>query len=256
LSNNTMIIAHRGESYDAPENTLASINLAWERGATAVECDVHLSKDNEIVIIHDDNTLRTTGIDKMVSQQSYDELKQHDAGKWKGPKWDGVKIPTLEEALETIPTNGKLLVEIKCDAKIIPILKNVLDNSKVEKEQIIIMDFNYRTVSEMRKVFPGYEILWLSTMRKKKFFHIPVHGLISKTLNAGLDGLNVLNQSRVNAELVDKVKSAGLKLYVWTVDDPTEIKRLIDLGVDGIATNRAKWMKNNLQIEHGSRGFD
>ena len=243
-----MIIAHRGESCDAPENTLAAFNLAWERGAKAVECDVHLSKDKKIIVIHDGNTLRTTDLDKPVAEQTETELKKLDAGKWKNPKWEGATLSTLDEFLDTLPVDGKLLVEVKCNIEIVPILKELLTKCKVKTEQIILMDFNYATVSEMKKTMRNYEVLWLSTMRRMKYIPVNTDTLIRKTLFAGLNGLNVLNQSRVNEELVDKVKSAGLKLYVWTVDDPIEMKRLIDLGVDGIATNRAKWMKDYLKI--------
>lgn len=250
MDKKTLIIAHRGESWDAPENTLASINLAWQRGAKAVECDVHLSKDKKIMVIHDDNTRRTTGFNKPVEEQISVELQKLDAGLWHAYQGDGAIIPTLEQVLDTIPQQCKLLVEVKCDIEIVPILHDLLTSHQVEPEQIILMDFNYATVSKMKSLMPGYEVLWLSTMRRMKYIPINIDVLITKTLSAGLNGLNILNQPRINQKLVDKVKNAGLKLYVWTVDDPNEMKRLIDLGVDGIATNRARWMKDNLQIEH------
>ncbi|MFC2139284.1 glycerophosphodiester phosphodiesterase [Bacteroidota bacterium] len=246
--NKTLIIAHRGDTYDAPENTLSAINLAWERGAEAVECDVHLSKDNNIIVIHDDNTFRTTGENHKIRELNLDELKKIDAGSWHGEQWKEEPIPALEEVLDTIPSCGKLLIEIKSDHEIIPILKNILDKSGIKKEQIILMDFNYNSVCEMKKYFPGYEILLLSTMRKMKFFYISTNELIDKTLKPGLTGLNLMGQNRINVELVEKIKNSGLKLYIWTVDNPEEVKRLIDLGVDGIATNRAEWIKKELKL--------
>ena len=77
------IIAHRGASYDAPENTLASVQLGWERNADAVEVDVYLSKDRKIVVIHDENTKRTTGHDGLVHKMTWAQLRQLDAGSWK-----------------------------------------------------------------------------------------------------------------------------------------------------------------------------
>ena len=83
---NCLIIAHRGESFDAPENTLAAVNLAWERGADAVEIDVQLSKDNKIVVIHDENTKRTGGRNKLVKNQTLKELKELDVGIYRDKK--------------------------------------------------------------------------------------------------------------------------------------------------------------------------
>ena len=96
-----LIIAHRGESYDAPENTLAAINLAWQRNADAVEIDIQLSADNQIVVIHDLNTKRIGNRNKKVKKQTLAELKELEAGKHKGEKWKDEKIPTLSEVLET-----------------------------------------------------------------------------------------------------------------------------------------------------------
>ena len=83
------IIAHRGASYDAPENTLAAITLAWKRNADAVEIDVYLSRDKKIVVIHDQDTARTTGHHGLVHEQTWAQLRMLDAGAWKAPKWKG-----------------------------------------------------------------------------------------------------------------------------------------------------------------------
>src|SRR5438445_6957075 len=110
------IIAHRGASYDAPENTLASVKLAWEQKADAVEIDVHLSKDGSIVVIHDANTSKVAGVRKRVSDQTLAELKGLDVGRWKGPKWASERIATLDEVLATVPERKRLFIEIKCEA--------------------------------------------------------------------------------------------------------------------------------------------
>ncbi len=96
-----LIIAHRGESYDAPENTLASINLAWQRDADAVEIDVRLSKDNKVVVFHDKTTRRLGGRNESVKNQTLEELKELDVGSWKSEKYKNEKIPTLTEVLAT-----------------------------------------------------------------------------------------------------------------------------------------------------------
>ena len=86
------IIAHRGASYDAPENTVAAFKLGWKQNADAVELDIWLSKDGKIVCLHDDNTKRTAGVDKAVADQTLAELRMLDAGSLKGTKWKGEKL--------------------------------------------------------------------------------------------------------------------------------------------------------------------
>ncbi len=107
------IIAHRGASFDAPENTLAAIRLAWQQQADAVEIDVHLSRDRHLVAIHDFNTRKTTGRNRPVARQTLAQLRTLDAGQWKHPRWRGEKIPTLEEVLATVPPGKRLFIEIK-----------------------------------------------------------------------------------------------------------------------------------------------
>ena len=97
------IVAHRGASYDAPENTVAAIKLAWEQKADAAEFDVFLSKDGKIVVMHDKDTKRIAGVDRKVVDQTLAELRKLDVGRWKDAKFAGEKMPTLDEMLATVP---------------------------------------------------------------------------------------------------------------------------------------------------------
>ena len=114
FSQNT-IIAHRGASYLAPENTVAAAKLAWELGAGAVEVDVHLSKDNRVMVIHDKDTKKTCSGKKNLTIESTPSilLRDLDAGIWKGEEFKGEKIPFLSEIIETVPDGKILVVEIK-----------------------------------------------------------------------------------------------------------------------------------------------
>jgi glycerophosphoryl diester phosphodiesterase len=100
-SSHLLLIAHRGESADAPENTLAAFRLAWERNVPTIELDVHLTKDGEAVICHDADTKRTAGTKLVIKDTPLADLRALDAGKWKAPRWAGEKLPTLAEALAT-----------------------------------------------------------------------------------------------------------------------------------------------------------
>ena len=98
-----LIVAHRGASRDAPENTIPSFNLAWEQGADAIEGDFHLSRDGQIVCIHDRDTKRLTGKRRAIKDFTLDELKSLDVGAWFGAAFKGTQIPTLAEVFSTIP---------------------------------------------------------------------------------------------------------------------------------------------------------
>ena len=103
LANAQNIVAHRGASYDAPENTVAAMELAFEQGADGVEADFYLSSDGEIVCIHDGDTKRTAGVKHVIVETPFAELRKLDVGAWKNEKYRGEKIPTFAEIAETIP---------------------------------------------------------------------------------------------------------------------------------------------------------
>ena len=131
------IIAHRGASYDAPENTLEAVRLAWSQKADAVEVDVFLSKDGEVVLHHDATTKKLAGVDRKVVDQSYAELRQLDVGAWKGDQWYGVRIPKLDDVLATIPEGKRIFVEVKCGPEIIPALAKSFRQSGKKPEQLV-----------------------------------------------------------------------------------------------------------------------
>lgn len=241
----TEIIAHRGASYDAPENTVVAFKLGWQQNADAVELDVWLSKDGRIVCIHDENTRRTAGVNRAVSDQTLTELRALDAGSWKGAKWRGEKIPTLDEVLALTPDGKGLVIEIKCGLKVLPELRRVIQASGKKSEQLVIIDFDYETVTQAKKLLPQVSVLYLHTYRKnKQTGGFPtLDELIRKAKAARLDGLNLGCDWAIDAAFAQKVKSAGLKLYVWTVDNVEVAKRLAAAGVDGIATNRPEWLR-------------
>lgn len=247
-----IIIAHRGESFDAPENTLASVNLAWERGAEAVEIDVRLSKDNHVIVIHDANTKRVGKRNKSVKNTSLAQLKKLDVGSWKSEIYSGEQIPTLKEVLEIVPNNRKLIIEVKSNLTTLPYLKNDIENSGLQNQQIEIISFNYAVVAEAKRILPNLQVLFLADLDYNSFTRLrtpSVEKLIAKTKYANLDGLNVWAGKILTKGFVQKVKSAGLLLYVWTVNDPKKAKKIISWGIDGITTDRAKWMRNKIFIK-------
>lgn len=248
--NRTIFIAHRGESIDAPENTLAAINLAWERNADAVEVDVHLTADNKIAVIHDSSTKRTGRKYLKVSNHSFSELKKINVGTLKGSKFADEKIPSLEEVLDTVPVNKMLLVEIKSGLQIINELYDVIKKSKVKPEQVKIIGFNLQTMSYLKENFNSHEIFWIrkTGMNYLNFRKDNYHDIISTSLKYGFNGLDVKYSKLINQQFVDRIKKAGLRLFVWTVNDPQTAKDLVDMGVDGITSDNQYYIRENIRL--------
>ncbi len=249
---NQIIIAHRGESFEAPENTLSSVNLAWEKGADAVEVDVRFTKDNQIVVIHDSHTRRVSGKFMRICRSNLAELKSLDVGKYKNSRYEGDRIPTLQEILNTVPIEKKILIEIKSGRKIIPYLKEYILNSGLKINQIEIISFNLKTLIEVKKQIPQFSVLWVSAFNycsMCRFLKMPINKIISKAIKYNMNGLDLLAGEMLDVKMVKEIKSAGLKLYVWTVNNPEKARYLFKAGVDGITTDRANWIKNKIQLK-------
>jgi glycerophosphoryl diester phosphodiesterase len=233
-------IAHRGASFVAPENTVAAAKLAWELGADAVECDIHLSKDNRIMVIHDSDTKRTCSGKKNLSIADSPStlLRDLDAGIWKDEKYKGEKIPFLTEIIETVPEGKTLVVEIKCGSEVIPLLVRGMEKT-TKKNQIVFICFDWKTIVEVKKTFPQNKCYWLSASKSG------LHKKIVEAAENGLDGVN-LHYSIIDEEVVKIAKENKLEVLAWTVDDPSEAKRLTGIGVTKFTTNRPDWLKEEL----------
>lgn len=242
------VIGHRGASYHAPENTLASVALCYEMNADASEIDVHLSADQRIMVIHDDNTQHTSGQNFKISNTQSQVLRTLDVGRFKGEEFAGEKIPFLEEVLDLIPPGRLLFVEIKCGPEVLPALERVIAASG-KRKQIVIIGFGLDTMAEAKKKFPDLPVYWLrGTVQDKETKRSLPHDpeWIKMVRERKLDGLNV-HFAGLDENYARQVRKAGLGLYVWTVNDPIEALRMKSLGVDGITTDRPGWMRDLLE---------
>jgi len=241
------IIAHRGASHDAPENTLASVRLGWEQGADAVEIDVHQSRDRHIVVIHDAHTRKTASVRKRVRAQTLDELRALDVGRWKHRRWAGERIPTLSEVIQTIPHGKRLFVEIKSGPECVPEFVETVKAS-ARASQVVPIGFGLATMKLVKWALPECEVAWVQGFRSG--WHgrwVPgAEKLIAHAKEAGLDALDLGARGPVNEAFTAKVHAADLKLYIWTVDSPAKAKRLAAAGVDGLTTNRPGWLREQL----------
>jgi len=236
------VIAHRGASHLAPENTLASVELAWRLGADAVEVDVRLTQDGRIVAIHDETTDRTAGARLEIATTHSSHLRRLDVGRHKHLKFAGERIPYLEEVLQTVPPGRQLFVEIKCGPEILPPLVEIIAGSG-KRLQVVIIGFDLATVRAAKSALPDVPAYWLCD---KRVFVSYEHSIAAEAKAGGVDGLDV-HWSGLTRRFIRAVKAAGLRLYIWTVDDPTQALRLRILGADGITTNRPGWLRRRIE---------
>ncbi len=250
-----LIIAHRGESYDAPENTLASFQLAWKRRDRAIELDIHLTKDEQLAVCHDANTQRTSGVSLNIREYSIEELKKLDVGSWKGEKWMEERMPVLREALLTVPKRGACIIEVKVGAEAIQPLKRDIRNVSMDPKQVVIISFHPDVVRASKKALPDIKTYLLSAFRyseERGNWSPTVDELIAQAKEIRADGLNLAAQPPIDAAFADRVKKEGLELFVWTVDSIDLAQKMADLGVDGMASNRAAWLGRNLKAHMNS----
>ena len=231
------IIAHRGSSFTAPENTLAAIRLAVEEKVDGVEFDVHKTRDGKVAVIHDDNALRTTGLNANIHDTTMDELRRLDAGRWKGNKWRGEAVPELSEVLGVLPEDKLAFVEIKCGPEILPALTETITGGR---RGILFVGFSLETMAVTKQQFPGCKVLWNLELFKddRGRWRPDVSEMIDRAHNVGLDGIGLGFCEAVNEELVKTIQKVGLELFVWTVDDLRSARAMRSLNVNYLATNR------------------
>ncbi|MFM9959889.1 MAG: glycerophosphodiester phosphodiesterase family protein [Planctomycetaceae bacterium] len=244
------IIAHRGASADAPENTLAAIRLAWQQGADAAEIDIQLTADGQLVAIHDDTLMRTGGVDWPVKDRTLVELQTLDVGSWKSPQFADERIPTLAEVLDSVPLGKRLFIETKCGADAIPELVRVLSAAKTTRDQTVLIGLDFDTIVAVKRALPDRETCWVT---EQLWFTPPACNdtveppapqlqpttteLIEQAVAAKLDGLDINNLSERPQGDIGQITRAGLQAYVWTVNTTERAAWHQSEGIHGITTD-------------------
>ena len=240
-----LIVAHRGASFDAPENTLPAFELAWKRGADAVEGDFLLSKDGHIVCVHDKKTKKVADQNLEVVTSTLKELQALDVGSSKDEKFRGTRIPTLPEVFATVPKGKKIFVEVKCGPEIVEPLIKEIDRSGLTHDQVVLICFNGEVIRKFKKVKPKHKAYWLCSFREKKGVLTPDLKTIMDTLKStGADGLD--SHFSIPEEFSQEVLDAGYEWHTWTVNDPGMAKQLVQRGVHSITTDRPGFLRDAL----------
>jgi glycerophosphoryl diester phosphodiesterase len=230
------IIAHRGFSSLAPENTLAAFELAIARGASSIEFDIQLSADSVPVIFHDATLDRITGVSGKVRDKNLSQLQTLDAGKWFSPEFLGETIPTLKEALNILKNVDKFLyfdVKPHCewsDSEVANFVNSLNDAGITQK--CIITSFNDRFLEQVRRLsgdLPiGHIVANLEAYKTKLVKAVAIgDNLITSEYRVLLE----------NPALIEQTRSQGVDIVAWTVDDRANLQKLLDLGITRIVTN-------------------
>ncbi|WP_449071914.1 glycerophosphodiester phosphodiesterase [Prosthecobacter sp.] len=242
------IIAHRGFSARAPENTLGAFKLGWENKADACELDIYLTKDDQVVVLHDRDTKRTAGVSMIVSESKAADVMALDAGSWKGAQWSSEKIPSLEQALATLPVGKqRFFIEIKTGAEIVPALTRILEPMKARASQLAIIAFKRDAAAESKKAMPWMQVYRLASGKTKDKKPADLGQVIAETKEDKLDGVDLGLDWPWTEAMVKQIRDAGLGVYVWTVNKPADVQRLARLGVDGITTDDPVMVRETLE---------
>lgn len=237
-------IAHRGSSFEMPENTLAAFQAAIDAHVDLVEIDVHRSLDGELVVLHDTSLRRTTDVEKVFPDRtSFDvgdltlaEIEQLDAGSWKGEEFAGERVPTLREVIDLVRrSRSGLLIEVKAPHLYPGIAQDLAElvaqpgyvTWGVAHDRLVVQSFDWGFMAEFHALLPEVPVGLLGT---PTIAELPELATWAEQVNP--------HHATLTQRYVDAVHAHGLGLTTWTVDDPAAMRRLIDLGVDGIITNK------------------
>ncbi|MCE5317226.1 MAG: hypothetical protein LLG04_07675 [Parachlamydia sp.] len=232
-----LLVAHRGASSEAPENTMSAIQLGLEIGVDCVEIDVHLTADEQLVLIHDAIIGRTASgaIGKRIAHMTLAEIQKLDAGSWFGASFKGEKIPTLDQLLQLDRGTAGIMIEVKHGHAFPEPLAAAIVKS-------------YRAAPKPDSLIVGsFSVLLLETVQKMAP-EIPLMGIVEKkALLTSFDHLNLkymaLWYKLINPPLLATCHEAGQKIWTFTVDDLDTARFLLSIGIDGIISNKPRLLK-------------
>ncbi len=222
-----IVVAHRGASRAAPENTLAAMKKAVEFGADYAECDVFQTKDGEIVLFHDEEMERTTGKEGMIWDYTLAELEEMEVGSWFKEEFRGEPIPTLHEVIQLVKGKIKLNIEVKISGSDPGIAQKVVEIIRSEgiERECMVTSFEKSVIEKVKEIAPDLITGFIFDEE-----HPP-------DIFEGNWEYVCCKRDIMDEEFVRRAKQKGKKIFVWTVNYPAEMKKLIALGVDGIITD-------------------
>lgn len=252
VSDFPLIVAHRGASYIAPENTIPSFEIAFQEKADFIEGDFWLTKDNEIVCIHDSNTSKVGNKNIKVISSTLAELKKIDVGIKKGKHFAGTTIPTLQEVLQIIPEQKGLHLEIKDNRENILIrLKEILKESNIPQEKIRIISFHRNIIRAAKKHFPeinAYLIFGWYFSKGDYFKSLAQKMILRKISSVSCDGLVLYTNSYIDKKFIQTLKDKSLDICAYNVEKAEIATSLNKYGIDSLTTNSPLKIRKAIEI--------
>ena len=223
----TKVMAHRGASVDTPENTMAAFQKAIDDMADYIELDVQLTSDGEVIVMHDSNAYRTTGVDENIVNMTYREVRRLDAGSWYSSEYKGEKVPSLREVLEL--TQGKIKLNIE--------LKPAGNGDELAKKTVALIEKYNMTGDCVITSFSSSALLAVKSYNE----NIKVGYILSAAYGDFYDMKNIdffsVNAAYLSKRTIDAIHKSGKQVYAWTVNNKESIKNLTNKGVDGVITD-------------------
>jgi len=226
INEDVYVIAHRGASGRAPENTIAAIQAALEDKADWIEIDVQETVEGDIVLLHDSDFMKLAGVDLKVWDGTLEQVRAVDIGSWYGTEFADQRVPTLAEVLELVHGKGRLIIELKYyghDEKLEERVAELVEQADMV-DDVMIMSLDRGGVRKMREMRPDWNIGLLAAQAAGNLAKLDVDFLAVKS-------------SLVTPDFVLAASNSGKKVFVWTLNDAYSMTRAISLGVDGIITN-------------------
>ncbi len=247
------LICHRGESKDAPENTLPAYRMAVDRGF-GFECDIYLSKDKRLFTFHDGNLARTTdGAHKEKCtaaswEETVSKVNVGGWGRWKGSRFDPTRPALLEEVLALARDGRYIYVEVKGNnPEWVPYIKDVFARqSKATPKNVLFITFGDALCAELKRQMPEYKAYWLTGARRRvkgteQAYDVTAEEVIAKLKETGADGVDIsFNPDVITEDFVKAVKAAGYEVHVWTIDNLEKAELAFKRGAQTVTTNCAK----------------
>lgn len=226
MKDDTLVIAHRGASMVAPENTMAAIRRAVADGADWVEIDVQETADGQVVVFHDSDFKRLAGESLTIWDVQSSQLPGLDIGSWFAPEFASETTPTLRQVLELCRNRSGVLIELKYyghDQQLEQRVIDIVEDAGMQ-QQVMVMSLSYEGVQKVRKLRPDWKIGLLSTVALGDITQLDVDFL-------------GLNSRAATKALIHRAHSHDMEIYVWTVNDPIDISTMASRGVDGLITD-------------------
>jgi len=258
------LIAHRGESNDAPENTLPAYRMAVERGF-GFECDVYLSKDGRVFTFHDRDLKRTTAgaNTNKCADVTWGEVSKLDVGgwgKWKGSKFSPTRPALLEEVLQLARDGRYIYVEVKPGPEIVPHIKKVFAKQRrATPRNTLFISFEKATCKALKEQMPEFKVFWITSSKHWEtpgYPPVTAKDVIAAMRETGADGVDChFDPTVVTNEMVAEVRKAGYEFHVWTVDNLADTEEAFRRGVQTVTTNCAEAQLKAYEAEKTSSSF-